>query len=296
MIILKNKSLIILFIFLICLSFTCVDAKNKDKVSCDDKVCTIEKSNTKIYNVPILGNIDSKSVSLPLLSIVLGLVDGFNPCAMWILVFLISMLIGMKDKKRLIILGSCFILTSGIIYLLFMVSWLNLAMFLSKIVLIRMFIAIVSICLGVYNIYRYLKIINSDDDIGCDVTNTKQRKTIIDNIKKIVKEKSFIISLIGIILLACSVNILELLCSLGLPVIFTEILSFNKLNGFEYGLYMIIYILCFLLDDIIIFFIAIKTLKIKGISNKYTKYSHLIGGLIMLILGLLMIFAPSILM
>jgi hypothetical protein len=94
-------------------------------------------------------------------------------------------------------------------------------------------------------------------------------------------------------LLAFSVNLIELLCSLGLPVIFTQVLSLNNLSTIEYIIYMIIYIIFFLIDDIIIFVIAMKTLEIKAISNKYTKYSHLIGGLIMLIIGLLLILKPE---
>ena len=109
-------------------------------------------------------------------------------------------------------------------------------------------------------------------------------------------QKSFVFSFIGIILLAVSVNVLELLCSLGLPVIFTQVLALNNLSVLEYSIYILIYILFFMLDDIVIFFVAMKTLQIKGISNKYTKYSHLIGGVIMIIIGLLMLFKPEWLM
>ncbi len=255
------------------------------------------KPPTKIeekYEVPILGKIKAKEVSLPILAFVLGLVDGFNPCAMWILVFLISMLFGMKDRKKMWILGSTFILTSGIIYLLFMISWLNLAIFLTSIKLIRLLIAIFSIIFGMYNIYRYVDSIGKDD--GCDVTDKEDRKKIIKRIKKITSNQKFILSIIGIIALAASVNILELLCSLGLPVVFTNILAINKLNILEYSIYLFIYILFFLIDDIIVFVIAMMSMKIKGISNKYTKYSHLIGGIIMLLLGILMALKPEWLM
>ncbi len=246
------------------------------------------------YSVPIIGSFNPKTVSLPLLSFVIGIVDGFNPCAMWILIFLITMLFNMKNRKRMWILGFAFIATSGLVYLLFMISWLNLAAFLNKITLIRLLISIFSIIFGLTNIYRYVNLKNKD--IGCDITNEKQRGKLANKIKDITTRKSFILSLLGIMLLAISVNILELLCSLGLPVVFTQVLAINDLNTFEYILYLSIYILFFLIDDIIVFVIAMKTLKIKGISNKYEKYSHLIGGIIMLILGLLMTFKPEWLM
>ncbi|MBR3162435.1 MAG: hypothetical protein IKF19_06880 [Bacilli bacterium] len=255
------------------------------------------KPTTKIeekYEVPILGKINAKEVSLPILAIVLGLVDGFNPCAMWILVFLISMLFGMKDRKKMWILGGTFILTSGLVYMLFMISWLNLAVFLTSVKLIRLLIAIFSIIFGMYNIYRYVDSLGKDD--GCDVTDKEDRKKIMKKIKKITSNQKFILSIIGIMALAASVNVLELLCSLGLPVIFTNVLALNHLSTIEYSIYIFIYLLFFLIDDIIVFIIAMMSMKIKGISNKYTKYSHLVGGIIMLLLGILMAIKPEWLM
>ena len=246
------------------------------------------------YEVPILGKFNAKTVSLPILAVVMGFVDGFNPCALWILIFLISMLFGMNDRKKMWILGLVFLITSGLVYLLFMVSWLNLAVFVSSVNAIRIMIAAFATIFGVYNIYNFFK--NKNSDVGCTVTNDKSRKKIMEKIKVILAQKYFVFSLIGIILLAVSVNVLELLCSLGLPVIFTQVLALNNLSVLEYSIYILIYILFFMLDDIVIFFVAMKTLQIKGISNKYTKYSHLIGGVIMIIIGLLMLFKPEWLM
>ena len=97
-------------------------------------------------------------------------------------------------------------------------------------------------------------------------------------------------------LLAISVNMVELACSAGLPTIFIEILSLNDLSNFHYALYMILYIIMFMIDDIVIFIIAMTTLKVTGISNKYTKYSHLVGGIIMIIIAILMAFKTDWLM
>ena len=77
---------------------------------------------------------------------------------------------------------------------------------------------------------------------------------------------------------------------------FTEILAYNNITGIKNILYIILYIIFFLLDDLIVFFIAMKTLKITALSNKYSKYSHLIGGILMLIIGILMIIKPEWLM
>lgn len=243
-------------------------------------------------NIPIFGKKDVKKFSILLSAIVIGLVDGLNPCAMWILIFLISMLLGMENKKRKWALGITFLLSSGFVYFLFLISWLNLATLLNDIIYIRTAIATVAMVFGFSSI---LKFVNQKDD-GCKVVDSKNRKRIILSIKKIIKEKSFIIALLGIVALAAAVNVVELLCSLGLPVMFSEILAVNNVNLTSKILYSIIYILFFLLDDIIIFIIAMKTMEIKAISNKYGKYSHLIGGIIMVIISALMIFKPEWLM
>lgn len=255
-----------------------------------------KKEDNKKYEkkVPILGKINAKTVSLPLLAVVLGFVDGFNPCAMWILIFLITMLLNMKDRKKMWILGLTFIITSGIVYLMFMLTWLNLATLINKIAYIRYAIAAVAMIAGIVNLNNYIKSLKKDD--GCEVVDKKERKKIMSKIMSITTEKKFVIALVGIIVLAASVNIVELMCSIGLPLLFTQILAMNDLSGFSYMMYMLIYILFFLIDDIIVFAISMITFKVTGITTKYTKYSHLVGGIIMVIIGILLVLKPEILM
>ena len=118
----------------------------------------------------------------------------------------------------------------------------------------------------------------------------------MEKIKKITSEKSFLLATLGVMVLAASVNVIELACSAGLPVLFTNVLAMNNTTTIETIIYVLIYILFFLIDDIIVFVIAMCTLNIKAISTRYTKYSHLIGGILMLLIGLLMILKPEWLM
>ena len=266
-----------------------IDDGNDDDNGNDENV---EEDDTEI--VPFFGKIKVKEVSLPLLSVVLGFIDGFNPCATWILIFLITMLINMKNRKRMWILGFTFILTSGIMYLLFMLAILSTANYLSGYFFIRLIVATFSIGIGIFNIYNFIKSLKKDD--GCNVVNKKNRKKIMQKIMDITTEKKFIISLIGIIVLAITVNLIEAMCSLSIPVVYVNILSMNNLSIPAYSLYLFLYILFFLIDDIVIFTIAMITFKVTGISTKFTKYSHLIAGIITLIIGILLIFAPGVLM
>lgn len=244
--------------------------------------------------ISILGmNVETKNLALPLVSILIGLVDGFNPCAMWVLLFLISMLIGMKNKKRMWSLGLTFLLTSALIYLLFMISWLNVATFLTSISIVRLLIGGIAIGGALFNLYGYFKNRKTE---GCMVVDDKKRNKIFDRIKKFTHEKNFFLAIIGVIALAASVNIVELACSAGLPVMFIEILSVNNLTLFEEIVYIGLYMLFFLLDDLIVFFIAMTTMQLSGFSTKYGKISKLVGGILLLLIGILLIFKPEWLM
>ena len=247
--------------------------------------------NTKI-NVPIFGEVNLKNFSLPTASILIGLVDGFNPCAMWVLLFLISMLLGMKDKKRMWILGITFLLMSALVYMAIMLSWFNIVVNVMASVIFRRIIAVVAIIGAIINLKGFF----TTNDSGCEVVDDKKRKKVITRIKKFTKEKSLLLAIGGVILLAISVNVIELACSAGLPLVFTQLLAINEVSAFESFIYTLIYIFFFLMDDIIVFAIAMYTTNIKAISTKYNKYSHLIGGIIMLIIGVLLLVKPEWLM
>ena len=133
-------------------------------------------------------------------------------------------------------------------------------------------------------------------DDGCEVVDDKQRKKMSKRIKAITNEKTFLLSVFGIIGLAVSVNLVELLCSAGLPIIFTQVLALNGVSVIQTVGYLLLYVLFFLIDDLVVFFVAMKTLELTGFSTKYSKFSGLIGGAVMVILGILMIFRPEWLM
>lgn len=243
--------------------------------------------------IPLLGNINIKNISLPLVAIILGFIDGFNPCAMWILLFLINMLFGLKDKKKQWILGLTFLIVSGFVYFLSMLG-INFLLGVATINWLKIAIAIFILIAGIINFRKYFKI--RKEEAGCSVIDNKKRKKLMTRIRKIMASNSFILSLLGIILLAVSVNLIELACSLGFPLIFTEMLEINDINGFLKILYLIIYIIFYMVDDILVFGLSMITLEATGITNKYNKLCTLISAIIMIIMGLLLIFKPDWLM
>ena len=262
---------------------------NENDISVDDYIDEYTSYKIKLFGK----NIELKNLTLPVIAIIIGLVDGFNPCAMWVLLFLISMLIGMKDKKKMWILGLTFLGTSALIYLLFMIAWLNVAKILLAISFVRLVIGLIAIIGAVINLRSYIR---HRKDNGCDVISDNKRSKIFDRIKKFTHEKSLALAILGAIFLAVSVNIVELACSAGLPVMFTQILSMNNLTIIQYVLYIALYMLFFLLDDLIVFFVAVRTMELTGFSTKYGKIAKLVGGILLLIIGILMIFKPEWLM
>jgi thiol-disulfide isomerase/thioredoxin len=250
------------------------------------------KGAADIIEVPIFGKLDTKKLSLPVLTFVIALLDGFNPCAMWVLLFLISLLLGMKDKKRMWILGSVFIAASGFVYFLFLSAWLNLFLFLGWVTWIRILVGLVALGAGGYYLWDYI----TNKSGACKVMGSKKKQKVFDKLKKVTQKKQLGLAVLGMIILAFAVNLVELVCSAGLPAVYTQVLSLANLPTWQYYLYLIFYILIFMLDDLVVFFVAMTTLKMTGLSVRYSRISHLVGGILISIIGFLLIFKPEVLM
>lgn len=263
--------------------------------SIEDKIkeyIDLEHDSNKI-TIPILGEVNIKDVSIPLVAVILGFIDGFNPCAMWILLFLINLLFGMKDKKKSWILGLTFLFISGLVYFLSMLG-INVVLGIATLNWMKIAIAIFILVAGIFNLRKYLKI--RKEEAGCTIVDDKKRKKLVRKMRDIIKSKSFGLAFGGIIVLAATVNLIEMACSLGFPLIFNEVLTVNNITGITKILYLLIYILFYMIDDIVVFSISMVTLEATGITNKYNKLCTLISAIIMIIMGILLIIKPDWLM
>jgi len=243
------------------------------------------------FSIPFLGEVDARSFSLPLLAVIMGILDGFNPCALWTLLFLLSLLLGMASRVRMWILGSTFIVASALVYFLFMTAWLHLVLFLGFILWVRLAIAGLALTGGGYSLYKGWK-----QESGCIVEGNERRERIFERLKAAVRQQSLILALLGIVLLAFAVNLVELICSAGLPAIFTQVLALNNLPPWQSYALIALYIFFFMIDDLFVFFATMMTLEMTGITTKYTRVSHLVGGALMVAIGILLIFKPEWLM
>jgi uncharacterized membrane protein YidH (DUF202 family) len=177
-------------------------------------------------------------------------------------------------------------------YYFFMAAWLNVTMYLQATIWLRLAVALVALGGGSYNLFKAVK----QKDDGCEVVNDEKRDRILSRIRNFTSENSYLLAILGMIGLAITINMIELLCSAGLPVIYTQILTMNELPSVSYYLYLGGYVLFFMLDDLIVFGTAVLTMKLTGISTRFARVTHIIGAILMIAIGILLIVDPGILM
>jgi thiol-disulfide isomerase/thioredoxin len=235
--------------------------------------------------VPIIGTIVPGDYSLPALAIILGLVDGFNPCAMWVLVYLIALIATLRDRKRIWLIVGSFVLASGVLYFLFMTVWLNAFLLIGYVRPVTTVIGLVALGGGILQIREFVE---TKGAIVCEVTDAESRKKTMTRIEKIVSSPITLGTIAGIIALAFAVNSIEFVCSAAVPAIYTHVLSLASLTTLQYYGYILLYVLFFMLDDAIIFGSAAIAMT-SSLGARYTKYFRPIGATILIILGVLLI-------
>lgn len=241
--------------------------------------------------IPLFGEIALKNLSLPALTVVLGAIDGFNPCAMWVLVLLIGLLMGMKDTVRMWVYGGVFLLTSAAVYFLFLSAWLNAFLFLGALPAIRIVVGVFALGAGAWYIAEFWR----NPDAACKVTTPGSRQRITDRMRAAVAEPSFLAAILAIMALAIAVNMIELLCSAGIPAVYTHLLAMSGLSSAAHYGYLLLYTLIFLLDDVLVFAVAMITLRQAGLIGTYARYSHLVGGVVLFAVGALLLLRPELL-
>jgi len=243
------------------------------------------------FEVPFIGRVDLTKWSFLTLSVVLGLVDGFNPCALWVLVFLITLLLGERNKKKIWIVVGSFVLASAVSYFLFMTAWLNLFLLMGYIRIVTLFIGLFAVGVGILHVKEW---ITTKGELSCKVGGEESHKKTMNRIQEVISKPVTIGVIISIIGLAFVVNAIEFVCSAAIPAVFTQLLALSNLSTFHHYMYILIYVFFYMIDHIIIFSMAAFALS-SGLTQKYAKYCKLIGGAIMFIIGLILLFAPHLL-
>ncbi len=245
-----------------------------------------------VYHIPVLGRVEAESVFMPVFTVFTGFLDGLNPCAMWVLVFLLGLMAYSRSRKRMIIVGLTFAAASGTVYFALMAAWLNFFMILGFNRPVMIILGAAALVMGLVNLKELFFFKK-----GVSLMIPESAKPgIYRRGRRLLKEKSLFLTVCMTFLFALFVNLIELACTAGLPAIFTKILADRNETAAARYLYMVLYNLVYIVPLLIIVLIFVFTMGHFKIQEKHAKVLKCISGFLMLVLGTLMLVKPEVLL
>lgn len=243
---------------------------------------------TPIFAVNFFGHkVTLEQVGLPLFTIVMGLLDGFNPCSMWVLLLMIALLAPMNNRPRMLAIAGTFVFVEGLAYFVFMAAWLNLFLLIGLSRISEIMIALIALIAGLINLKDFWR-------FGWGVSLSipdAAKPSIYQKIRKILQAENLTAAIIGTVLLALLVQVVEFMCTSGFPALYTRILTLKQLDTVSYYGYLLLYNLAYMLDDLIILSIGVITLSQHRLQEKEGRWLKLISGLTMVALGIYLLIA-----
>jgi hypothetical protein len=239
--------------------------------------------------LPFFGTISARSLGLPLFTILIGLVDGFNPCATWVLLFLLSFLVNLKSRPRMALIGGTFVLVSGVVYFAFMAAWLSFFFVVGISKVVTVILGAVAVLVGAVNVKDYFAF---GRGFSLSIPD-KAKPKIYARARRILNAENLGGALIAVIGLAFLVNLVELLCTAGLPAVYTAVLASHDLSGPAYYGYLGLYNAAYVADDSLLLAIAVVTLSKHKLQEKGGRLLKLVAGTVMLGLGLTLLVKPE---
>jgi len=246
-----------------------------------------------VIDVPMLrwldGRLDPAKMGMPLFTIAVGLVDGFNPCAMWVLLLLLSILVNLKDRWKILAIAGTFVFVSGAAYFAFMAAWLNVFEWIGYLRPVQVALGLLAVVIGTIHIKDFVAFKQ-----GVSLSIPESAKPgIYERIRRIVNAENLLAAVAGAFTLAVLVNIVELLCTAGLPALYTSILSQRGYGPLaRYG-YLSLYILAYMFDDALMVAGVVWSLSRFKLQETGGRWLKLISGAVILALGLVMLVRPA---
>jgi glutaredoxin len=237
-------------------------------------------------DMPIFGHVTLQEVGLPVFTLLIGLLDGFNPCAMWVLLFLLSLLATLRDRTKMFLIAGTFVLVSGLVYFAFMAAWLNVFLWIGLSRVTQLVLAGIAGMIGAVNIKDFFA-------LGRGPTlaiPTAAKPGIYARTRAILRAENLLGALLGVMVLAFLVNTVELLCTAGFPALYTEILTLHPLSGWQYYGYLTLYILAYIFDDSVMVTLAVVTLSHHKLQAREGRWLKLVSGLVMVGLAAVLVF------
>lgn len=229
-----------------------------------------------------------QELGLPLFTIAIGLLDGFNPCAMWVLLFLLSMLVTLRDRTKMALIAGTFVLVSGLVYFAFMAAWLNLLLFIGFSRAVQVLLGGVALLIGAVNVKDFFALHR-----GPSLSIPASAKPgLYARVRAIIQAEHLTASLAAVVVLAGLVNVIELLCTAGFPALYTQILALHHLPVWKYYGYLGLYNLAYIFDDGLMVSLAVITLSRRKLQERAGRWLKLASGAVMTCLGLVLLLKP----
>jgi thiol-disulfide isomerase/thioredoxin len=242
-----------------------------------------------VIAVPLLGTISIKDYSLSAYTVILAGLDAFNPCAFFVLLFLLSLLVHAKSRKRMFIVGGVFVLFSGIMYFLFMAAWLNVFLVIGQINTITIVAGLLAATIALVNIKDYFWFKK-----GLSLTIPDSAKPgLYQRMRQLVNADNMPAMLVATVGLAAFANLYELLCTAGFPMVYTRILTMEELPSLTYYMYLVFYNVIYVIPLLVIVIVFTLSFGAKKLQEEQGKQLKLVSGLMMLYMGLVLIFLPD---
>lgn len=238
------------------------------------------------------GELLVRDLGLPLFTIVIGLLDGLNPCAMWVLLFLLSLLVNLRDRLKMALIAGTFVLVSGLMYFAFMAAWLNMFLLFGLSRPIQIGLGGIALLVGAVNVKDFFALHR-----GISLSIPESAKPgLYARIRGILQAEHLSGAMAGIVVLAGLVNLIELLCTAGFPALYTQILTLQQIPSWEYYGYLGLYNLVYIFDDSLMVIIAVTTLSRRKLQERAGRWLKLGSGIVMAGLGGILLVRPDCLM
>jgi thiol-disulfide isomerase/thioredoxin len=243
-------------------------------------------------NVPLIGAVEISSMPIWVVTVIIAFLDGFNPCSLWVLTFLLAIVIHTKSRWKIFLVGGTYLLVTSAAYGVFIAGMLNVFLYVAYLWWIRLGVGLIAFFFAIVNIKDYFWYKK-----GLSFTISDDHKPGIfqkvRNIRKLMGEGSSLTLIWATAAMALGITLVELPCTAGLPVIWTNIVAQQNIGSAMFLGLLGVYLLVYLSIEIIIFLTALFTLKSGKMEEKHGRSLKLLGGVIMLTLALVMVFAPK---
>ncbi|TCJ19766.1 hypothetical protein EZJ19_01145 [Parasulfuritortus cantonensis] len=239
--------------------------------------------------LPVLGEIDPDAWSLPLLTVLIASLDAFNPCAFFVLLFLLSLLVHQHDRRRMLLIGGVFVAFSGLMYFAFMAAWLGLFRIMGSLPWVTAAAGALALFIGGVNVKDYFAF---KQGLSLSIPAARQAD-IFARGRRILAAGSLPAMLAAAVFLAVAANFYELLCTAGFPMVYARLLTLHVSDPAVHYLYLALYNLIYVLPLLAIVLAFVHTMGARRLSEREGRLLKLMSGLMMLGLGVLLLAAPE---